>query len=299
MKSLEGPQVFATFRRSWELAKASLAVLRSDKELLVFPLISFLGLVVVTVSFAIPWLALGGLTEVENRGPGVVSYVLAFLFYLVTYTVTFFFNTALVGAAMIRLDGGDPTLRDGFRIAFSKLPQIIGYALIAATVGMILRWISERAGLVGQIIAGIIGFAWSVATFLVVPVLVMENLGPIAAIKRSGSLLRKTWGEQLIGAGGIGLVFGLLFFVVLLLGVALVMGLVQVSAPLAVGAVVVVVLICGAIALVGAAASGIYTASLYRYATKGDPGSSFRAETMSAAFRSKSGGTATRFGQPR
>jgi hypothetical protein len=292
--------VFATFRRSWELAKASLAVLRSDKELLVFPFISFIGLVVVTVSFAIPWLAFGGLTEVESRGsPGVLTYVLAFLFYLVTYTVTFFFNTALVGAAMIRLDGGDPTLRDGFRIAFSRLPQIIGYALIAATVGMILRWISERAGLVGQIVAGIIGFAWSVATFLVVPVLVVEKVGPIAAIKRSGSLLRQTWGEQLIGAGGIGLVFGLLFFVVLILGVAAVMALIQVSVAAAVAAVVVVVLLVGAIALVGAAASGIYTASLYRYATKGDPGSQFRAETMSAAFRSKSGGAAPRFGQPR
>ncbi len=279
--------MFATFRRSWELAKASLAVIRSDKELLLFPFVSFIGLAVVTVSFAVPWIMLGGFRELESGGPSVMSYVLAFLFYVVSYTVIFFFNTALVGAAMIRLDGGDPTLRDGFRIAFSRLPQIIVYAVIAATVGMILRWISERAGIVGQIIAGVIGFAWNIATFLVVPVLIVEQVGPIEAIKRSGALLRRTWGEQLVGNVGIGLVFGLIGLAVMLLGVALIVGLAQVSFALAVVGVVVVILAVGAIALVGAAVSGIFTASLYRYATKGDAGQMYRTETLAAAFKPK------------
>lgn len=291
--------MFDTFRRSIALTRGSLAVLRADKELLLFPLISFVGLVIVTISFAVPWVLIGGLREVESGSPGVISYVLAFLFYLVTYAVIFFFNTALVGAAMIRLDGGDPTVRDGLRIATSRLPQIIGYALIAATVGMILRWISERAGIVGQIVAGVIGFAWSVATFLVVPVLVMEQVGPVEAIKRSGSLLRKSWGEQLVGSIGISLVFGLLALLVIGLGVVATIALVQVSFVLAIVVVVATILIVGAIALVGAAASGIYTASLYRYATKGDPGSAFPADAVATAFRPKSGGVATRFGLPR
>lgn len=291
--------MFDTFRRSIELTRASLAVLRADKELLLFPLISFIGLVIVTISFAVPWVLVGGLREVESGAPGVISYAVAFLFYLVTYTVIFFFNTALIGAAMIRLDGGDPTVRDGFRIAASRLPQIIGYALIAATVGMILRWISDRAGFVGQIVAGVIGFAWSVATFLVVPVLVMERVGPIEAIRRSGSLLRKTWGEQLVGNIGISLVFGLLALLVIVLGVIATVALAQASVVLAIVVVVATILIVGTIALVGAAASGIYTASLYRYATKGDPGPAFPADAVAAAFRPKSGGVATRFGQPR
>jgi hypothetical protein len=153
---------------------------------------------------------------------------------------------------------------------------------------MILRWISERAGLVGAIIIGIIGFAWNLATFLVVPVLVMEKVGPIEAIKRSGSLLRKTWGEQLIGAGGIGLVFGLLFFVVLMIGVGLIV-VVSSSVPLMIVVLIALLIVGGLIGLIGSAASGVYTASLYRYATKGDPGTAFRADTMAAAFRSKSG----------
>jgi hypothetical protein len=291
--------VFATFRRSWELAKASLAVIRSDKELLLFPFVSFIGLAVVTVSFAVPWIMLGGFRELESGGPSVMSYVLAFLFYVVSYTVIFFCNTALVGAAMIRLEGGDPTVRDGFRIAFARLPQIIGYALIAATVGMILRWISERAGIFGQIVVGIIGFAWNVATFLVVPVLAVEKIGPIGAVKRSASLLRRTWGEQLVGNAGIGIVFSLVGVLFIFIGAGLAYAVAQASMALAIGVVIATVLIVGTISLIGSAASGIFTASLYRYATKGEPGSNFRAETMSAAFRPKSDAPATGFVQPR
>src|SRR4051812_43294992 len=125
--------MFERFGRSIDLAKASFGVLRSDKELLIFPLLSFIGLVIVTILFAIPLIATGGITHASEGRVDPISYVLAFLFYLVSYTVTFFFQTGLVGAALIRLDGGDPTLRDGFRIAVSRLPQIIGYALIAAT----------------------------------------------------------------------------------------------------------------------------------------------------------------------
>ena len=234
------------FRRSWRLAKASWAVLKADRELLVFPLISFLALVVVLIAFAIP-AALIGLTNPQTGEYNIATLVLGFLFYVVAYTVAFYFNTGLVGAAMIRLDGGDPTVADGFRIATSRLPAIIGYAVIAATVGMVLRAIAERAGFIGQIVIGIIGFAWSVLTFLVVPVLVVENVGPIQAVKRSGALLRKTWGEQLIGGGGIGLVFGLIVFAVLFVGIAITVALASISWPLAVAGGVVVVLAVGAV----------------------------------------------------
>jgi len=279
--------MFGSIGRSWELAKGSFRVLRADKELLVFPLVSFIALVIVLISFAVPFLLLGGFTDARTGTVNIASYVLGFVFYVVNYTVIFFFNTALVGAAMIRLDGGDPTLGDGFRIAFSRLPQIIGYALIAATVGMILRAISERAGLLGRIVSGLLGFAWSVTTFLVVPVLVAEKIGPIEAIKRSGSLLRKTWGEQIIGNVGIGLVFGLLMAVVLLLGGLLVVFLAQASIALAIAGVVALVLVVGVIALVGSALGGIFTASVYRYATKGDGGPMYDNQVLATAFRQK------------
>lgn len=279
--------MFNSIGRSWELAKGSFRVLRADKELLIFPLLSFVALVIVLVSFAAPFVMLGGITSAQNGQVNVASYVLAFAFYVVSYTVTFFFQTALVGAAMIRLDGGDPSVGDGFRIAFSRLPQIIGYALIAATVGMILRWISERAGIIGQIVGGVLGFAWSIATFLVVPVLVIENVGPIEAIKRSTGLLKRTWGEQIVGNVGIGLVFGLLMFLVILLGGALCYLLFQASVGLGIAGIVAIVLIVAVIALIASALSGIFTASVYRYATKGDGGPMYNSQTLAAAFRQK------------
>jgi hypothetical protein len=278
--------VFERFRRSLELVKASIAVLRADKELLVYPLVSFVAMIIVTITFAVPFVLTGALTRTVDGALDPLAVVLGFLFYIVSYTVIFFFNTALVGAAMIRLEGGDPSLRDGFRIASSRLPAIIGYAVIAATVGMILRWISERGGIVGQLVAGFAGFAWNIATFLVVPVLVVERVGPVEAIKRSSGLLRKTWGEQIVGNVGISLVFGLLTLAVIALGALLIVALGSVP-PLAIVAIVALVLIVAAIALVGAAVSGIFTASVYRYATEGEAGSMFNSDSVAAAFRSK------------
>jgi hypothetical protein len=276
-------------RRSWRLTKASWAVLQADRELLVFPLLSFLALVVVLLTFIVPAWFVFGFTDPRTGDYNIATIAFGFVFYVVAYSVMFFFNTALVGAAMIRLGGGDPTVADGFRVARSKLPAIIGYAIIAATVGMILRFISERAGFIGQIIIGFLGFGWSLLTFLVVPVLAAEDIGPIDAVRRSGALVRKTWGEQLIGGGGIGLVFGFIALGVITLGVFVTMALSTVSVALAVVGIVVVVLAVGAISLVGAALGGIYTASLYRYATTGEPGA-FDADAMTAAFNQKKGG---------
>ncbi|MCL4255138.1 MAG: hypothetical protein KJ043_15345, partial [Anaerolineae bacterium] len=133
--------MFKTFSRSWELFKASLAVLRQDKELMIFPLISAAGLIVVTILFLIPLGASGLLATVgsgaEPTTPQIIlGLVITFLFYWITYIVIIFSQTALVGAAMIRLNGGDPTVKDGFRIASERLGKIVVYASIAATVGM-------------------------------------------------------------------------------------------------------------------------------------------------------------------
>jgi hypothetical protein len=271
-------------RRSWALAKASYGVLRADRELVVFPLISFVALVVVLILYALP-LALVGI-NLDRGELTPVGYALTAVFYVAAYTVTFFFQTALVGAAMIRLNGGDPTVSDGIKAASSRLPSIIGYAIIAATVGMILRWISERAGIVGSIVAGVLGFAWSVATFLVVPVVVVEGVGPIEAVKRSGAMLRKTWGEQLVGGFGIGLVFSVIMVVVVVIGVTIIVGLASVSSALMFVGIAALVLAVGVLALVASALSGIYTAAVYRYATTGEAGQ-FGTDALAGAFRQK------------
>ena len=282
--------MFERLSRSWELVKASAEVLRADKELLLFPVVSGVLSVVVFVTFLVP-VFLAGIFDasvLREQGFPLAGYVIGFLFYVVQYTVIFFCNTALVGAALIRLRGGDPTLADGLRIASSRFGAIVGYALVAATVGMVLRVISERVGFVGKLVVGLLGFAWNVATYLVVPVLAVEDVGPIEAVKRSASYLRKTWGEQIVGNLGIGTAFGLLTFATIASGVLLFVGAMatgSVALMIAVGALLVVALF--ALALVSAALSGVYTAAVYRYAAEGQTGAFFDSAMVRDAFRQK------------
>ena len=128
---------------SVQLMKASMNVLKLDKELLIFPVMSGIATVLVTASFIAPLALTGGLTVFEEGGGDYLAMTVMFLFYVVMYTVIFFFNSALVGAALIRLDGGDPTVSDGLAIASKRMGSILGYAVISATVGMILNMIAE------------------------------------------------------------------------------------------------------------------------------------------------------------
>ncbi|MFL5731654.1 MAG: DUF6159 family protein [Chloroflexia bacterium] len=283
-----------TLSNSWDLVKASYAVLRADRELLVFPFISMVGMIIMALVFSIP-LFLSGVFNTASQGDSlsdsqkVLGYVLLFLFYLATYTIVIYSNVALVGAAMIRLRGGDPTASDGFRIAAAHLPQIVGYATIAATVGVALSLIRDRGGVVGRIAAGLLGFAWNIVTFLVVPVLVVENVGPVEAIKRSGGLLRRTWGEQLVANAGIGAIFFIIGFgVVLVVGVPLfLLAVAASSVALMILAVFVTILLVAFLSLFGSALSSIFQAALYMYATTGDPGSYFDRNLIAGAFRAK------------
>ena len=276
--------MFDRISRSWTLVKASAAVLRSDKELLLFPVISAVATLCVLATFMVPVL---GLKLFEN-GVGPLGAVVGFFFYLCQYFVIFFFNTALVGAAMIRLQGGDPTVGDGLRIARSKIGAILGYAALAATVGLVLKSLGRRAGGLGRIIINLVGMAWTFATFLVVPVLVSRDVGPIDALKESVDLLKRTWGENVAGNLGIGLAFGLLTAAIVIAVVALVAGAAYVGgATLAIAVAMIGALVIAFVAAIQAALSGIYSAALYRYAVDGQAPAGFGTGQLQSAFLPK------------
>lgn len=280
--------MFERLSRSFALVKASCNVLSANKRLMVFPLLSGLCTLIVAASFLWPAFASGALTHMDRGHMTPATAALLFGFYLVQYFVIIFFNVALVGAATIHLRGGTPSLGDGLRIAASKLPAIVGYAVISATVGMLLRAIQERAGFIGRWIAALIGVAWSLATFLVVPVLVNEDVGPLDAVRNSASLLKRTWGENLVGNVGIGLAFGVLMLLVLVISFALILLAASTHAPAAIAVVLALcVLAALLLAVVQSALHGIYAAAVYRYAQEGDAGVGFEKALVADAFKLK------------
>ena len=206
---------------SWAMVKQSFDILRADKKLMLLPILSAISCVLVTVVLATgggvalyPSIKSAMAAHQQYHPDSVVTVVGLFIFYLVNYSVIVFFNTALVGAASIRLGGGNPTLGDGLRLAWQRKGAILQWAALAATVGVILKMIEERAGWLGRIVVRLVGLAWTLASYFVVPVLAFENVGPVDAVKRSAQLFRKNWGEEVVG----GFSFGLIFFLLSLPG---------------------------------------------------------------------------------
>ena len=256
--------MFEKFSRSWELVKASASVLRSDKQLMLFPVISSMVSLVVLATFLIPLSLLGLFAE----GFGAGAVVFGFLFYFCQYAVVIFFNSALVAAAMIRLEGGDPTLADGFNAARARIPAILGYAAIAATVGVLLQSLkNSRNNFIVRLIGSGLGVAWTLGTFLVVPVLVSRDVGPIDALKESVSLFKRTWGESAIGTVGIGAAFWVVTVGTVLVGVLLTILAAQAWLGLAilVGGLFLIAVVL--LAVFQSALSGVYSAALYQFAT--------------------------------
>ena len=272
----------------WTLASQSFRVLVVDKSLLVFPLLSGIASFLVLASF------LGGVFAVGYSGHkeainDATSWAILFAYYFANYFVIVYFNSALVACAMIRFRGGTPTLGDGLRAARSRITQIVAWAFFAATVGVALRIIAERVGFIGKIVIAILGAAWTVATYFVVPVLVVEKLGPYDALKRSTGIIRKTWGESLVGNVGIGLVTTLVTVLAIIAtgALTLVAAVKLGSAGVAIAGAVLIVLIIVASALVSSALSSIVLSASYLYATEGKVPRVFADAGLQYAFAPK------------
>lgn len=278
--------MFDRLKRSFRLVGASAEVLRQDKRLMLFPVISGLALLVVLAAFALPLFGLASIDGFKQGG----AYSAAFLFYIVQYFVIFYYNTALVGAVMIRLDGGSPTLGDGLRIANGRIGTIFGYAVISATVGVILRAIQERVGFIGRLIAGLLGAGWTVATFLVVPVIASGERGAMDSISESTALLKRTWGENVAGQVGLSTAFGLLYFFLIAGAVVLTLFMARLGAAPALYFLFATFAVLAGLAcmLVHATLSGIYSAVLYRYAVGGSDAPGFDHGALASAFQQKS-----------
>jgi hypothetical protein len=283
------------FQTSWEIAKRSWAVLRSDKTLAWFPVLSAIGsLLVIGV--------LGGLFAVagiDDSSTGSTlqpfGWVLIVVAYLALAMVQTYFLAGLVAGADQRLRGQDSSLRSALDIANSRLHRLLPWAVVTATVTMILQAIEERFGIIGTIVARLVGLAWNLVTFLVVPILVLEDLGVGDALKRSKDLFKKTWGENVIGQFGLGAVgFLLMIPGLILIGIGVAIGT---AGIIIFGAVGVIWLLASAVVV--SALSGIYRTALYHYAAHGEVPGEFSGIDFGAAFRRRErGNRGGMFGSP-
>ncbi len=284
--------MFERISASFGLARSSWDVLRTDKQLIVFPILSGVSCVLVLLGFALPFLARPQWLQAidnawqQNGQPPAWTYAVVFAYYFVNYFVIVFFNSALVSCALIRFNGETPTIGDGLAAAGRCLPQIVAWALVSATVGVLLKVVENVHEKAGEIISAVLGTAWTVMTYFVVPVLVVERVGPVAAVTRSLSILRRTWGEALIGRFGIGFIM----FLLALPGVALLLiGFFVATKVAALGFALVAVALLWFVLMsaVGSALNGIFVGALYQYAAQGMVPAGFDAGTMRQAFGKK------------
>jgi len=274
--------------RSWQLMKQCFAVLKSDKQLMLFPLISALSCVLVSATIfmggAAPYYLQLSRTGHQPQFTPAMIWAATLVFYLANYFVIVFFNVALVAVATERLAGRTATMSDGLSKAWERRIKIFEWALLAATVGTILQMIQNRLGMVGTLVAKLLGAAWGLASFFVAPVLVFEDLSPIGALKRSSRIFRETWGEDLVSQAG----FGLLFFLAGLAGAAVTSLMILKGGAAGVFAgIAFAVIFFGVLFTASAALQGIFTAAAYQYAiTKAAP-ANFSTENFSMAWGPK------------
>jgi hypothetical protein len=199
--------LFTRMSNGWKISMDSFQVLKENRQLILFPILSGLSMMLIIGSFVITLFASAGwdIDNIREQGT-VANYVILFLYYVVNYFIVVFFNTALVHCTHLYFNGEEPTIKKGLQFSLSRIGAIFSWAVFAATVGFLLRVLQENLGSLGKIITGLIGIVWSIATFFVVPVIAYENLGPIGAFKRSTELMRQKWGEKLGSAFSFGLV---------------------------------------------------------------------------------------------
>jgi hypothetical protein len=284
------------FQRSLALGRASWSVLKSDRSLALYPVFSGLVSVGILIVLAlIGWATKG--SEVTAAGhtqytASAATFVVVVVGYVALAFVQTYFLAGLVASSDQVLSGQPTTMKEGLAVARSRAGRILPWAIVQATISAVIQAIEERFGIVGTLIGSLLGAAWSVVTFLAVPIIVFEDVGPVNALKRSGTLLKQTWGENIIGQGGLGLLMILPLLIAFGIGA---LGVVSGTAVVAIPLITVAVVLLLVATVVVNALSGIYRTALYRYAVDGQVPTAFAAADIEHSFGPRRRGRSSSF----
>jgi hypothetical protein len=271
-------------RRGWGLTKKSWALLNEHRALIRFPLYGAVATTLLAIVFLGPGLYLLDQDSLAGAIPLLVIgvYVLS--------VVGFYFSVALAACAdMIFRGQANVTVADGLEVARSRFSQICGWAAVSTAISVAMGALENQGGIGGQIAARLVGMAWSLITFLAVPVIAIEGTGPLETLKRSASMFRERWGQQITGNVAIG---GAVFLLGVIPAAILIVGGVLVwSSASFLGALLVVIgaLVLAIAMLISRALSGIFGVALYRYALDGEAVGGFTREELESAVKPKRG----------
>jgi len=140
------------------------------------------------------------------------------------------------------------------------------------------------AGRLVALVSGLVGAAWSVSTFFVIPLLALEGLGPVSALKRSVGMVRERWGEGLVGSAAVGLAVLLVAALPLAFLLNLALAVIDVDRTIGAGFLALAVVAFIATCAMGSALGVIFRVELYRYSTQGQVTGAFAQQDMIAAF---------------
>lgn len=276
--------MFARMRQGWELTKKSWSVVRTHPKLLRLTVTGGVMALVVAIVVGGPGLWLAASDVDSTRIVGWV--LLAIASYLASFFVIYY-NVALAAAADEALAGREPDLAAARSRARRQLPAIAGWALVSMIVSLLINGLRDRGGTAGRLLGAIGAAAWTFVTFFVVPVLALEGIGPIAAVKRSAGLVRQKWGQQVTGnvvIGGVATLASILGAIVFAVGIVLVVS--GATAGVAAGAVLVVIgaVVTIAGAVVAGAMRGVFGVALYHFGVDDEARGPFeRSELATAA----------------
>lgn len=270
-------------KRGWGLTKKSWGLLNEHRSLIRFPLYGAVATILPAIVFLGPGLYLLDKDTLAGAIPLLVIGVYALS------VIGFYFSVGLAACADMIFRGQEATVADGLAVARSRFAQICGWAAVNTAISAVMGVLENQGGLGGQIAARLVGMAWSLVTFLAVPVIAIEGTGPFATIQRSASMFRQRWGQQITGniaIGGAVFLFGVLPAIALI-----VLGAAVWSSASFLGALLVVIGALGlAIAmLVSKALTGIFGVALYRYALDGQAVGGFTPEELESAVKTKRG----------
>jgi hypothetical protein len=272
------------FRRGLALTKKSWALLNGHRELIRFPLYGGVATILLGILFLGP-----GVWFLDQHTYAAAIPFLAVGIYVLS-VIGIYFSVGLAAAADKLFRGEtEVTVRDGIAVANSRFSAICGWAALSTAVGLIVGALEQQGGALGEIAGRLVGMAWSLVTFLAVPVIAIEGTGPLETLKRSAFLFKQRWGQQISGNLAIG---GLAFLLGFLPGAALIaIGVViwpSAGAPAAALILIGALAICIAL-LLSKAIGGIFGVALYRYALDGEVVGGFTKEELESAVKVKGG----------